>query len=129
APPLATPQALSCARCRASSSGVAPVLRRPGWGGCTEGRAGRPGPRWGGRRTPRPCPSRQYRVSVERTSSACVETERLAPLGQGDDVVQLFEAGFKKAAGIARGFTDAPLVFDQRDPHVSFALFAQTHAP
>src|SRR5262249_59057438 len=123
APPLATPQALSCARCRASSSGVAPVLRRPGWGGCTEGRAGRVGARGAGRRTPRPCPSRQYRVSVERTSSACVETERLAPLGQGDDVVQLFEAGFKKAADVAGGLTDALLVLHQRDAHVSFAMF------
>jgi hypothetical protein len=53
-------------------------------------------------------PNRQYRVSVERASSACVETERLAPLG-GNDVVQLFDP-FQKAADIARGLTDALLV-------------------
>src|ERR671937_190362 len=52
----------------------------------------------------------------------------LAPLGQGDDVVQLFGTGFKKAADIARGLADALLVLDQRNPYVSFAKFAEPAA-
>src|SRR5262249_22149081 len=52
----------------------------------------------------------------------------LAPLGQGDDVVQLFGTGFKKAADIARGLADALLVLDQRDAYVSFAKFAEPAA-
>src|SRR6266436_10222982 len=52
----------------------------------------------------------------------------LAPLGQGDDVVQLFRTRFKKAADIARGLTDALLVLHQRDAHVSFAVFAEADA-
>src|SRR5262245_2975938 len=65
---------------------------------------------------------------MERTSSACVETKRLASLGQGDDVVQLFGSGFKKAADIAGGLTDALLVLDQCDAHVSFAMFPEADA-
>src|SRR5215470_925313 len=52
----------------------------------------------------------------------------LAPLGQGDDVVQLFGTGFKKAADVARGLPDALLVLYQRDPYVSFAIFAEPAA-
>src|SRR5437660_6128542 len=51
-----------------------------------------------------------------------------APRGKRDDVVQLFEAGIKKAADVARGLTDALLVLHQRDAHVSFAMFAETDA-
>src|SRR5262249_60528655 len=69
-----------------------------------------------------------YRVSREQASSACVEAERLAPLSQGDDVVQLFGAGFKKAADIACGLADALLVLHQRDTHVSFAVLAEADA-
>src|SRR5262249_17829021 len=52
----------------------------------------------------------------------------LAPLGQGNDVVQLFGTGFKKAADIARGLADALLVLDPRNPHVSLAIFAEPAA-
>src|SRR5437764_15125541 len=76
----------------------------------------------------RPCPNRQYRVSVKRASLACVETERLAPLGQGDDVAQLFRTRFKKATDVAGRLADALLVLHERDTHVSFAVLAKANA-
>ena len=53
---------------------------------------------------------------------------QLAPLGEGEDVVQLFRAGFKKAPDVAGRLPNALLVFDQRDADVAFAMFAKTSA-
>src|SRR5262249_57773135 len=44
----------------------------------------------------------------------------LAPRRQGNDVVQLFKAGFKKTADVARGLADALLVLDKRDAYEAF---------
>src|ERR1700730_8187181 len=50
---------------------------------------------------------------------------RSAAFGKRNDVVQLFRRAFKEAPDITRGLTDALLVLDQRDPHVSFPILAK----
>src|SRR5215213_3216141 len=51
-----------------------------------------------------------------------------APRREGDHVVQLFKAGIKKTADVARGLTDALLILHQRDAHVAFAVLAERNA-
>src|SRR5205085_9789471 len=53
---------------------------------------------------------------------------RLAPRREGDDVVQLFDAGFKQAADVARRLTDALLVLDECDAHETLAVLAEGDA-
>src|SRR5882724_7514683 len=53
---------------------------------------------------------------------------RSAAFGKRNDVVQLFRRAFKEAPDIAGGLPDALLVLDQGDPHVAFAIFAETDA-
>src|SRR5450759_5107210 len=55
-------------------------------------------------------------------------TMKLAPGGERDDVVKVFRRGFKEAADIARGLTDALFVLHQRDAHEALAIFAETNA-
>jgi len=58
---------------------------------------------------------------MERPQPELKKAARSAPFGQGDDVVQLFGAGFKKAADVTRGLPNALLVLDQGDADIAFA--------
>src|SRR5882672_12357741 len=51
-----------------------------------------------------------------------------AARGEGDDVVQLFRAGFKEPAQIAGGLADTLLVLDQGDAHEAFPVLAEADA-
>src|SRR5260370_504344 len=51
-----------------------------------------------------------------------------APRGEGNHVVQLFDAGFKETADVARGLADALLVLDQRDANEALAVLAEGDA-
>ncbi len=67
-------------------------------------------------------------LDLVRKPEPAFRDHALAPLGQGDDVVQLFGAGFKEAADVACSLPDALLVLHQRDAHVAFAALAEAGA-
>src|SRR6516165_1456749 len=50
---------------------------------------------------------------------------RSSALGEGNHVVQFFRPGFKETTQVARRLADALLIFDQREAHETFAVFAE----
>ena len=56
------------------------------------------------------------------------ESLRSAAFGKRNDVVQLFRRAFKEAPDVAGGLADALLVLDQRDAHITLAVFAEADA-
>src|SRR5262249_15365964 len=88
----------------------------------------------------RPCSSMRRTTSAPTVPSPAMPTfrgatiiyenlqVRLAPVGEGNHVVQRFNAAFKEAAHTARGLADSLLVFHHGDADIALAMLAEGDA-